>query len=122
MIILNTSENTSLYKQLYKQIKQKIISGDYPKGTRLPSTRKLAMDLCVGRNTVESAYDQLCVEGYVESRQGSGFTVMDLTKDLLQFPCMLDGGVIDRQVHPQNDRQNVPHNGQVKSDYRYSFR
>lgn len=122
MIILNTSEKTPLYQQLYDQIKQKIISGGYPKGTRLTSTRKLAMDLCVGRNTVESAYDQLCVEGYLESRQGSGFTVMDLTKDFLEFPGITDGEVVDRKSHPRNDRQNVFHDEQVKSDYRYSFR
>jgi hypothetical protein len=47
---------------------------------------------------------------------------MALTKDLLEFPCMIDGGIIDRKANPQNDRQNVSHIGQGKSDYHYSFR
>lgn len=64
------------------------------------------MDLCIGRNTVESAYDQLYAGGYVESKQGSGFMVMDLTKDSLKFPNMVDGRIIDRNDPPQNDKQN----------------
>lgn len=61
MINLDANRKTPLYQQLYEQIKQKTISGDYPKGTRLTSTRKQATDLCLGRNTVESAYDQFQV-------------------------------------------------------------
>lgn len=86
MIILNPNGKTPLYQKIYEPLKQKIVSGDYPKATRPTFTRKLAMDLCIGRNTVESAYDQLYAGGYVESKQGSGFMVMDLTKDSFKFP------------------------------------
>ncbi|WP_411431679.1 GntR family transcriptional regulator [Paenibacillus durus] len=41
----------------------------------MPSTRTLAKTMLVGRNTVESAYQQLCSEGYVQSRIGSGYIV-----------------------------------------------
>ena len=88
MILLNTDENVPLYQQLYEQIKQRIISGEYREGTRLTSTRKLATELCVGRNTVESAYDQLCAEGYVTSWQGSGFRVVDLAENPFESPEM----------------------------------
>lgn len=90
MITLDADAQIPLYQQLYEQLKSRIISGEYAKGTRLTSTRDLARDLCVGRNTVESAYEQLCAEGYVESRQGSGFVVQDLEEELLDFPCLKD--------------------------------
>jgi len=90
MINLDANRKTPLYEQLYEQIKQKIISGEYPKGTRLTSTRKQATDLCIGRNTVENAYDQLCVEGYIKSRQGSGYIVMDVTSALLELSGVVD--------------------------------
>lgn len=122
MIILNTNGKTPLYQQLYEQIKQKIISGDYPKGARLTPTRTLAMDLCIGRNTVESAYDQLCAEGYVESRQGSGFTVMDLTKELLEFPNMIDGWVMGSNDPPHSDKQDASSVEQDEPDYHYIFK
>ena len=46
-------------------------------GTRLPSTRQMANDLGVSRNTLMSAFDQLIAEGYVEGRVGSELRVSD---------------------------------------------
>jgi len=86
MIYLNPESKKPLYEQLYEQLKQNIVSGEYEKGTRLVSTRELAKSLSIGRNTVESAYEQLCVEGYLEGRQGSGFVVQDLQEELLSVP------------------------------------
>ena len=72
MIYLDPESKDPLYQQLYEQLKRKIIEGEYRKGTRLTATREMARSLCVARNTVESAYGQLCAEGYVTGRQGSG--------------------------------------------------
>lgn len=96
MINLEPELKEPLYQQLYEQIKEKIIVGEYEKGTRLTSTRLLAKELCIGRNTVEAAYDQLCIEGYIESRQGSGYIVQDIQEDLLHFS----------RHAPQHDRLN----------------
>lgn len=78
MITLDSNADTPLYMQIYEQLKQEIITGVLPEGSRLPSTRHLAQTLAVGRNTVENAYLQLSSEGYVDSRMGSGFTVQNL--------------------------------------------
>ena len=86
MICLDSESKEPLYQQLYQQLKLKMIHGEYAKGKRLPAIRQMAKILCVGRNTVEAAYDQLCVEGYVTSRQGSGFVVQDLLDGLLEYP------------------------------------
>ena len=53
----------------------------------MPSTRRLASDLGVARNTVINAYDQLILEGYLVTATGSGTRVArDLPEELLQVP------------------------------------
>nr|MBU6863907.1 winged helix-turn-helix domain-containing protein [Streptococcus oralis] len=53
-------------------------------GTRLPSHRNLAMQLNVSRITVESAYQQLLAEGYVESKPKRGIFVAEVDIDVIQ--------------------------------------
>ena len=65
-----------VYLQLYKQIREDIIAGNYPYNTKLPSKRSLASETGVSTITVEHAYALLCDEGYVESRERSGFVVL----------------------------------------------
>jgi GntR family transcriptional regulator/MocR family aminotransferase len=48
----------------------------YP-GAKLPSSRMLAIDLGLARNTVVEAYGQLVAEGWLTARQGSGTRVVD---------------------------------------------
>ncbi|RSN83785.1 GntR family transcriptional regulator, partial [Streptomyces sp. WAC 05379] len=48
-------------------------------GTRLPSSRSLAADLGIARNTVAEAYAELVAEGWLTARQGSGTRVADRT-------------------------------------------
>src|SRR5687768_17026400 len=60
------------YRQLYEGIRRAILGGQIRPGSRLPSTRELASELGVSRNTVMSAFDQLVAEGYLEGEVGSG--------------------------------------------------
>src|SRR5262249_58269636 len=57
-----------LYRRVYHALKSTIRAGRLPPGARLPSTRELASDLRISRNTVMLAYEQLLAEGYVVSR------------------------------------------------------
>ena len=74
---LDNSSNENLYIQIYELIKGEILSGALPKGTKLPSLRKLAQENDISVTTVETAYTQLLVEGYIESRPKSGYFVSD---------------------------------------------
>lgn len=74
-LMLNPSEGIPLYQQLYESLRDSIERGHLPKGEKLPSIRKLSEDLRLSRTTVETAYQQLCVEGYVRARPQSGFFV-----------------------------------------------
>jgi len=64
-----------LTQALYDELRQSILGGQLLPGTRLPSTRALAEERGVSRNTVLNAYEQLLAEGYVEARVGSGTCV-----------------------------------------------
>lgn len=62
----------SLQRQLQQRIRQAILEGRLPCGTRLAGSRALADSLGISRNTVTAAYDLLGAEGYIHlSRQGS---------------------------------------------------
>jgi len=88
MFILDHNDQEPLYKQLYKQIRADVLSGKMPAHTRLPSVRDLAVELSTSRNTVDGAYQELYAEGYIYSRQRSGFFVSVL--DQHTTPLSLD--------------------------------
>jgi DNA-binding transcriptional MocR family regulator len=61
-----------LYLQISDGLKRIVDRGDVPLGTALPPERSLAHSLSVSRSTVVSAYDRLKIEGWLDSRRGSG--------------------------------------------------
>ena len=66
--------------QLYNQICFAIAARHYPPGHRLPSTRQLAMQTGLHRNTISKVYRQLETDGVVEAMAGSGIYVRDQQK------------------------------------------
>jgi GntR family transcriptional regulator / MocR family aminotransferase len=66
-----------LRTQLEDGLRAAVREGRLAAGARLPSTRTLARDLGVSRRLVVEAYAQLCAEGYLRSRRGSGTTVAE---------------------------------------------
>ena len=69
-----------LHKQLCDQLRELISAGDIQPGTQLPSTRTMAAELQISRNTVISALDQLAAEGLLMTRPGSGVRVARVTQ------------------------------------------
>ena len=63
------------YLQIYDQIKKEIVAGSYAYNKKLPSKRLLCEETGVSIITVEHAYDLLIEEGYVESKERSGYFV-----------------------------------------------
>jgi GntR family transcriptional regulator / MocR family aminotransferase len=74
-IRLDATSPMPLYKQLYERLRGAILTGQLERGARLPSTRALASELGVARMTTALAYQQLLLEGYLESRVGQGTVV-----------------------------------------------
>lgn len=108
MFILNNNESVPLYKQLYNQIRERILSGQLSADTRLPSVRVLANELSISRNTVDGAYQELYSEGYIYSRPKSGYYVSANCHDPIPFSPTL---ALYRQKHPLES----------PSSYKYDF-
>jgi GntR family transcriptional regulator/MocR family aminotransferase len=68
-------ENMSLQGQIREMLVGAILDGQLPPGVPIPSSREMAEQLGVARNTVVLAYQQLADEGYLVSRQRSGHFV-----------------------------------------------
>src|SRR6478752_10587459 len=75
-MLLNLRETRGpLYRRVYLALKTKIRAGGLGPAARVPSTRALARDLGVSRNTVMLAYEQLAAEGYLVSRHRGATSV-----------------------------------------------
>jgi DNA-binding transcriptional MocR family regulator len=67
-----------IYRQIYERLREGILAGALPEGTRLPPERSLAERLAVNRSTVVHAYRDLAADGLIEQRVGSGSRVASL--------------------------------------------
>ncbi|MBC3935912.1 PLP-dependent aminotransferase family protein [Undibacterium rugosum] len=83
---LDKTSATPRNRQLYRLLRQAILDRVLPADTRLPSSRDLASELLISRNTVLYAYEQLLAEGYVEARTGSGTFVANTVPDAIYLP------------------------------------
>lgn len=79
--IIQRNTHEPAYLQLYRQVRQDIVKGFLPYGSKLPSKRILGEELNTSTVTVEHAYSLLCDEGYVESRERSGYFVIFRSTD-----------------------------------------
>ncbi|AOK50714.1 DNA-binding protein [Burkholderia sp. MSMB617WGS] len=70
-----------IYRQLHRLLQQAILTRELPAGARVPSSRLLAAELGIARNTVTQVYEQLALEGYVSSATGRGTFVADSAPD-----------------------------------------
>lgn len=78
-IKINRSSKTTLTKQIFEQLRDRILRNELKSGEKLLSTRNLSQELGVSRNIILEVYDQLTAEGYLESREGSGTYVAENT-------------------------------------------
>lgn len=66
-----------IYLQIKSYILDKIRSGEYLPGAKIPTERELSVELGVSRNTVSAAYKELLLEGTLQAQQGRGTFVKD---------------------------------------------
>ncbi|SMF78252.1 transcriptional regulator, GntR family [Tistlia consotensis] len=102
---LDESAAEPLFRQLYGQLREAILSGRLPGGQRLPSSRLLAGELACSRNTVVGAFEQLLAEGYLEGRRGSGTYVSSVLPDELLTARGLPAPVPETAPAPQLGRR-----------------
>ena len=78
------------YLQLYNQIREDITNGICLYGSKLPSKRYLASETGTSVITVQHAYDLLADEGYIESRERSGYYVIYKENELFPVASATD--------------------------------
>ncbi len=85
-MLLTLDGSGPLSLQVYQALRGAILRGALPPGARLPSSRALARDMGLSRNTVLLAYEQLLGEGYAAGRHGSGtYVASEMPEDALSF-------------------------------------
>ncbi|RRJ67283.1 PLP-dependent aminotransferase family protein [Paenibacillus oralis] len=116
----STSTTIAKYKQIANEMEQRILCGEFPAGSWLPSERALAAMLEVNRSTVVAAYDELLAAGIVKRIKGVGTQVSssvltDRNKRLPDWEQYAKAGFfqpnhpVNRQIHQfvQSERQMI---------------
>lgn len=98
---INEENNKAAYLQLYEQLRKDIVSSIYPYGTKLPSKRILAEETGVSVITVQHSYAILCDEGYVESRQRSGYFVIYRESDFISNAETVETSLVHKKSQPR---------------------
>src|ERR1700730_373249 len=71
-IVVDDASTVPIYRQVADQIRTLLVSGEFSPGERLPTVRRLAIDLAVNHNTVAEAYRMLAEEGWLDLGRGRG--------------------------------------------------
>ena len=102
--IIDENKKQPAYLQLYMQVRDDIIKGIYPHNSKLPSKRIISSDTGVSTVTVEHAYALLCDEGYIESRERSGYFVIFSTDAGFVSPSSKN---LSFPVHPHSRTSTI---------------
>jgi GntR family transcriptional regulator/MocR family aminotransferase len=113
--LFRPDSNAPLYQSLYTHIRAAILSGELTRGTKLPSTRALAEELNISRNTVLNAYRQLLAEGYLEGKEGSGTFVAHILPESLLAAPRPDSRALQTDQHPHTEFPNPVFSERAKS-------
>lgn len=80
MFELDLRSRLTLYEQLVEKFKKLIISEILKPNEQLPSVRTLSMELTMNPNTIQKAYKELEIQGYIYSIKGKGIFVTPSAK------------------------------------------
>ena len=110
MVRLDRAAPEPLHQQLYRQIRDELISGTFNNNSsRLPSSRALASDLGISRFTVNLAFSRLHAEGYLQSRIGSGtFVAEPLPETFLSARTAKAEPRLERPPRLSDRARNIP--------------
>src|SRR5579875_2412089 len=90
-----SDDRSPTWRWLCEALRQEILSGRLPSGSRLPATRDLARQYGWSRGTVVSAFEQLKAEGYVDGKVGAGTYVSEtLPEAVMQVSTAAAPGVV----------------------------
>ena len=89
-IVVSNQSSMPIYEQIKEQIKASVLSGELPEDELLPSIRQLARDLRVSVITTTRAYNDLELEGYIQTVPGKGCYVKKIDDDLIRVQFLAE--------------------------------
>ncbi|MDF7682712.1 GntR family transcriptional regulator [Lactobacillus sp. ESL0679] len=95
-------DNIPIYLQIKQYLYREIVVGKLQPGEKIPSVRKLAVQLTVNVNTVQRALQQMNDEGILYTKRGEGNFVTEDTDLLAQTKQNLINGELDKFVQSMN--------------------
>jgi len=101
-LLIDRSRSETLTAQLVDQLREAIRRGRISPGARMPSSRHLADQLAIARNTVMRAYETLVIEGYADSRPASGIFAATV------LPTAPTGSVASARSEPASSPRQAP--------------
>jgi GntR family transcriptional regulator/MocR family aminotransferase len=99
-IAVRLNRTGGLAEQIYRQSRDAVLDGRLRQDEALPSSRELAGQLKVSRNTVTSAYERLIAEGYLVGRGGAGTFVNAIPAASPEMPKPSSGPLAPRAMWP----------------------
>jgi GntR family transcriptional regulator len=123
-IVLSYQSSVPIYEQIKEQIKASVLSGELPENELLPSIRQLARDLKVSVITTTRAYNDLELEGFVQTVPGKGCYVKRIEDDFIRNQYIKEtkaalntairqgkmAGLTISEIHKLLDRLEETHN------------
>ena len=77
-------QHKPIYLQIADAICERILTGTWPEGERIPSVRECGISLEVNPNTVARSYDELSSEGIIHNKRGIGYFVSPGAKTVIR--------------------------------------
>ena len=119
---INPQFKQPAYLQLYNQLCEDITRGLCPYGSRLPSKRFLAAETGTSVITVQHAYDLLADEGYIESRERSGYFVSYKENELFPVAAMTEESAAElSELTDVHEISDIPIRGPVVTPEQEQF-
>ena len=79
--MMQFTDDKPIWRQIYELIAMRILSDEWPEGSRIVSVRELAQEVGVNPNTVMRSYERLDGDGIIFNRRGIGFFVTEGAKE-----------------------------------------
>lgn len=117
---ISTDAEMPLYRQIYEQVRDAIVSGSLSVGDHLMSIRRLADSLGVSHTTVEQAYLQLATEGFVMNVPRSGYVVAQVDTEFMALNREIDADELE-EARAQRNRDAFYAENRSGSEVKYDF-
>lgn len=118
---MSDTSSKPMYEQIFEEVKQRIVTGRYAPGERVPSEKELADEYGVSRITSKKALEMMAGEGLIVRKPGKGSFVADPKADFADGTVSIDRGAGARQTPGPAAKPELLTIGLVMTDFGNSY-